>query len=730
MDHHHRTSPFSPRAFLAVVLFLALSAHVLAQSPPKDLAAQLAAVETQLANPTTAPRIRLQLALDADTLRARLIALQPNDDRVATWFADRAAYQLDLAASTGLDLVCIFGLPTQAQADQVRPFAQAALDLAQQADAAATAATTALELRLLDRTRPPNPAEVAAIESRLTKLVETEQARRIPMLRALARTLLASTSTDPARAAATAQDAVRDLKDVSAPTPALKRSLQIARGAALIHAAFGEHARDVSDLALVQFRDIDLANPAADPDTTLRARLGMARTGLINPPTQPTTPTARLEAEAAAAFLVASSNTNLAARPALIADAVRTLFAASPTAEQIAAGAPDTRILICEKIAAILPKTVPIAALPPEAAFARAVTLARSAKPDDAQSRDEAAGLFALASDRTDATASLRCAARWERAVVLAESGDEFAAIDALARVFTEDVSCAQALTAAQRFAEAFLARNPPGTSMASQWSTRKGVFRIALLLLLERQPNDRWRTEFVRLAATDAAASAKPLGGLPDDFTRATSTAKGITSEAARDAAFATLADALALHLERRRTEVSAMPTPAPGWAALNPSARAALEWMRAHDPQRLPLATLLVGETLAYSGDPGALAVLAPLAGGPIDRPDDPQFIRFRFALAKSQRLNNEHAKAFSTLREAADRLEGAPGTTTRDPAFWAAWAEMLAILQSLNADGSRTEDLRVQIKRLELLDPTLGGPPHAEAIRKIRDSLARPG
>lgn len=708
------------------------AATLLAQFAPTDLAAQLATIEATLNDPAHQTSSRADLARSADELRARLIAALPADDRVATWFADRAAYQLDLAASTGLDLVCIFGLPTQAQADQVRPFAQAALDLAQQADAAATAATTALELRLLDRTRPPNPAEVAAIESRLTKLVETEQARRIPMLRALARTLLASTSTDPARAAATAQDAVRDLKDVSAPTPALKRSLQIARGAALIHAAFGEHARDLSDLALVQFRDIDLANPAADPDTTLRARLGMARTGLINPPTQPTTPTARLEAEAAAAFLVASSNTNLAARPALIADAVRMLFAASPTAEQIAAGAPDTRILICEKIAAILPKTVPIAALPSEAAFARAVTLARSAKPDDAQSRDEAAGLFALTSDRTDATASLRCAARWERAVVLAESGDELAAIDALARVFTEDVSCAQALTAAQRFAEAFLARNPPGTPMASQWSTRKGVFRIALLLLLERQPNDRWRTEFVRLAAASAAASANagPLGGLPDDFTRATSTAKGITSEAARDAAFATLADALALHLERRRTEVIAMPTPAPGWAALNSSARAALEWMRAHDPQRLPLATLLVGETLAYSGAPGALAVLAPLAGGPIDRPDDPQFIRFRFALARAQRLNNEHAKAFSTLREAADRLEGAPGTTTRDPAFWAAWAEMLAILQSLNADGSRTEDLRVQIKRLELLDPTLGGPPHAEAIKRVRDAVARPG
>lgn len=755
MDHSKQTRPAPCQSQTALRLAVRIAARAgialcalpsivpatpaHAQTPaapkPADLVAQLAVLESQLTNPATAPDARAQLALDADNLRSRLIALQPNDHRAATWLTDRAAYQLDLAAATGLDVVCIFGLPTPAQSAQVRPFAEAALELAQQADTAAAAAISALESRLLDRTNPPAPGAVAEIEQRLSALVETEQARRIPMLRAMARTLLAATTADPARAAAIAQDAVRDLENVPTPTPGLRRAVHIARGAALIHAAFGSQAQDFSDHALNQFHGIDLIPdlPNADPDTALRARLGMARTGGVNPPLRADTPTSRLEAEAAAAFLVAESFRNLARRSQLISDAVRILFTSAPTAGQIAAGALDTRVLLCEKIAAILPRTVPIASLPPEAAFARAVTLARAGKPNDpgyAAARDETASLFALVADRTDAPGSLRCAARWERAVVLAGSSDEFAAFDALARVFTEDPSCTQAPDAAERTAETFISKNPPGSTLSPQWLLRSGVYRAALLLLLERRADDRWRAAFVRLAASDLARPASPRSpdGLPDDLGRATQLAAAMSTDAARASALAALADGLALSMDRRRTETLAAPDPAAAWKALHPTARASLVWTRAHDPQRTPLYTLLVGETLAYADDRAALPLLAPLSGTSIDQPDSPLFVRFRFALSRAQRLNNEQAKAFTTLREAADRLEGAPGTKTRDPDFWAAWAEMLTILQSMNADGSHTSDLRVQINRLELLDPTLGGPPHAEAIKRVRDSVGR--
>lgn len=710
-------------------------------STSADLPAQLVALESQVNNPAADAALRAQAAAQADDLRARLIAAHPADSRVAGWLADRAAYQLDLAATSGLDLVCLFGLPTPAQSAHVRPFAESALQLAQQADQSATASISALEARLLDRAQPPSPAELAAIESRLATLVETEQARRIPTLRALARTLLAATSNDPARAAAIAQDAARDLKPIVPPNPAAKRAHQIALGAALLHSASGDRASEIADLAHAQFRDIELAG--ADPDTTLRARLGMIRTGVLKP--NPSSPAAPLEVEAAAAFLVHSSSRDLVARPHRIADAVRTLFATAPTAAQVAAGAPDTRMLICEKIASILPRTVPIQSLPPEAAFCKAVTLARAAKPEDARTRDEAVSLFTLAADNPSAAPALRCAARWERAVVLAQalpaaptttpaaaSPEELAAFDALARVFTEDAACTESLAAARRTADTFLRRNPPGVATAPDWSPRKSVYRAALALLLDREPDDRWRIEFIRLAAADLSAPVQvpDAGALPAPFERAATLIDQLSTEDARSAARPMLADALAAYMDRRRTTLLALPAPeaTSAWKLFIPASAHALEWSRANDPQRVPLHTLALGEARAATGDPQALALLAPLSGTPIDQPDGPQFIRFRFALSRAQRLNNEHAKAFTTLREAADRLEGAPGTTARDPAFWAAWAEMLAILQTLNTDGSRSADIRVQIQRLELLDPALGGPPHAEAIKKIRDSVGR--
>ena len=48
------------------------------------------------------------------------------------------------------------------------------------------------------------------------------------------------------------------------------------------------------------------------------------------------------------------------------------------------------------------------------------------------------------------------------------------------------------------------------------------------------------------------------------------------------------------------------------------------------------------------------------------------------------------------------------------------------MLAILQGQNGDGARSPDIRVQIKRLELLDARLGGAPYAERIRQVRAAV----
>ena len=111
---------------------------------------------------------------------------------------------------------------------------------------------------------------------------------------------------------------------------------------------------------------------------------------------------------------------------------------------------------------------------------------------------------------------------------------------------------------------------------------------------------------------------------------------------------------------------------------------------------------------------------------SGGPRDRADAPFWPRYKLALARAQGAAAQHAEALATFREVADHVVGAPGSSLRDPAYWAAWTEMIAIQHSQNENGARSPDIRVQIKRLELLDPNLGGPPWSDRIKQVRAAI----
>lgn len=662
---------------------------------------------------------RRRVLAQADELRARLLSVAPDDEQAATWLADRAAYALDQAGSGGLDVVVLLGVPTREQAEQAQAIAERAQELLTRAEAASAQAVARLESRLLDRMTPLDPAASADIERRLRHLVDTEQARRIPYLRALAQTLAAGATGDERRRAALATSAVRTLKDLPAPTPALAASRLAAIGLALVQAADSEHQAELLRAAGDQFALALEQAGGADTGVRVRAALGLVRVGRATTvPSLDADPDAQRELEqlaleARAALELSRARRSVADRVELASSAVRLLISSAPTPEQVSLGAPDRRPAVYQKIAESLRRDVPLKLLPAEAGFAKAITLARGAGPGDERARAEAAELLRGVAERADAPAALRAQARWESAVIAASSGDESRELQALGEVFSREPESEYALPAARRVFEAFSRRPGPSTALPEPLRRLLPLRERALQTLIARGPADDWRQEGVRLALADLGEPTLRGAALE----RARTLALAVAAEPARDAARASVNDAL-YRLVLRTTDASSA-APAAERAGL---ARLAAAHAAAFDENRRPEYALILGEAQLAAADPAARATLEALKAGPIDHPDSPLWGRFRFALAHAQLKAGDRAAAFVTLREVAEALEAEAGSASRPPDYWRAWSEMLEIQQALNARGERSADILVQIARLELIDPQLGGAAYAPRIRAV--------
>lgn len=734
---------------------------VWAQSTLPELETQLAQVSTDLGQPLSASGRMLALSRQEEVLK-RLIALAPSDDRVPTWLTERALCVFEQIAADGSDLTVLVGLPGPGQIERVRELARNALDLADRAEIAAKTAAARLEAQLVDRSQPSDQAKARAaqIEQRLTVLVDLEQRQRIPYVRALARILLAATggARDQAQAAA------RELLALNATTPRLITQRKLGIGFGLIHAAalVPDRAEDVLKTAAFQLTPVAERYTAMGGDVgmsldqidALRARLGLLRAGR-SVSLRPRGPEAALEAEldlleaeAQAAALLDRGSRVPHQRADLVTQAIKLLLPLLPPASSTAADVPGTlerQARVYEKIAMVTPASVPLLQLPPEAGFAIAVTKLRMAGKDDRTARNDAQTLLQQVAQRIDASPALRASARWERAVVVAQLGDALAELDAVSEVVVQSAESPMAVKAATRVVDLFAQQQAgtalgapasQGTAIAStlsnlpeSWRTRLGLLRSALSLLLSKdgkRGDQRWQQESAKFAVYELSSSTT-LEALERalDLHEMLGALKPDSSEARA------IAEALWRVVDRRRAEAALLAERVSGsgslgksaFDALVPWATRALAWSRRHDPEREPAYALVLGEALVGTGDAQAVNVLSELQNGPVDHPDSPLWSRLRFALAGAYRLSGEPSRAFLTLRQITDRLEGAPGTTARDPAYWAAWAEMLTVLQSQNTDGARSADIRGQIKRLELLDDQFGSGPASDRIRALR-------
>jgi hypothetical protein len=744
----NRGAPNVARASRAVVVAIALSGPAAvvtgAASPTTSaLVEKLAGVEKEVA---TAPdaQTRMKAAERADQVRAELLATASDDERAATWLADRAAHALDVPASTGLDLVVLLGVPTREQAETVLASAERALDLANRADAAASQAIARLEARLLDRATMPDAAATADFERRLRLLVDVEQTRRIPFLRATARTMIAAASTDADRAGDMANMAIREIKDLQTPGASLAASKHLLMAFALTHAARGDRAQDILRAAQVQFENaLILSGPGVDPAIPMRARLGLVRIGAekagaaeaIDAASVGLSSGARkdlkvLLTEARAADALMRARLDPTRKVEFVSRAVRWLASTSPTADEVSLGEPDRRPTVQQKIAEIVPRGVSLGALPAEAAFATAVTNARSLSVSDTNGRAEAAAMFQSVAQRMDAPSELRSQARWERAVVIAQgSGTTIERtaleIDALADVLSSDPLGDYAYPAARRIVEVFVARSGAGDTPGPSGLENKSEAVVkALRLLMAREASDRWGRESAHLAAFELRR------GAPGAVERAGAFIDVIPDPGARAEAARLTSATLARKAEEQRTLLTKHPDAAAAsgitWKSLAQKAAVLSTWAEARDPSRTTESRVLLGEAQFESGDSRASETLAKLDDAQVGALGISVWTRWKFALARVQQAQGDLARAFGTLREITLRLEGEPGQSARESAYWRAWAQMLTIMESMNTDGSRTSDIRAQIKRLELIDRTLGGGPDADIIRAIQSRL----
>jgi hypothetical protein len=143
--------------------------------------------------------------------------------------------------------------------------------------------------------------------------------------------------------------------------------------------------------------------------------------------------------------------------------------------------------------------------------------------------------------------------------------------------------------------------------------------------------------------------------------------------------------------------------------------------------DPVQLGRFELDLAEAMLEAGDAGALAVFKRLQAQEGTLPGGAP--RVRLGLGRAEMLAGSTAGAFAALREAATRLDAPPASGSgpaRVDAFWHAWTLMLELLQTQNADGTRSGTIRAQIKRLEAIDADLGGEPWKGRIGKIRGAL----
>lgn len=658
-----------------------------------------------------------------ESIRARgeLISIGAGDDRLATWLLDQAEAVLQRAGADGAALSVVYGLPTPAQRARVREAAAEAVALVGRAQEAAEGTVERLEASLFAaRGDAAKAAEVSArIEPRMTVLVDRELAWRAPMLRARGAVLVAATMEgagadgERRRLALAAEEEVEGIRG---PTQATESARAVVMGAALLIAGERERAKGTFDLAV------------GEPGVTgEEAALGAALAGGVREELEGLAggeaPVLRLlRAEAAARGMLAGLPEKGDER---IAGQRRAFAGLGGVVGMCLVGdmGDAFEALVFEKVAVATEKDAPggpidVAQMGEMIRLGRGVWLFGHAS-SPAVWEEGRALLRALAS--AEGTQGWRVRALRElgegltRRVLESDAGSPGDAEEAMGWL-VEVMKITPARAAAVlgdgvRLINWAARARLSGDERARFVAAERRLIEQAALVKPAPEGMDALRAEYARTyaAAKGEAITRDTLGRVLEICTprvKDGGVMNGLV-EIIADRAMDTLSGA-----ERED------------------AARLVVDWGTARGAAfaarfRVPLA-----QAAMERGD--ARACLVELrAIGALDGPAlrESERVRARLLMGRAQRATGDADGAFATLRTLADELDHDPvsGAEPKRPeAFWAAWAEMLEILATQNADGARTASMRLQINRLALIDAAFGGGAPGTRIGVVRDSL----
>jgi hypothetical protein len=710
----------------AAALVLALG--ILAAPAWGQDAAALAAAERRAADKSLSTRERELEADRAIEIRRSLLRSNADDAKATAWMIDQAAALLARLGRDGSDSAAVFGIPLPAQREAAEKGAGEAAELltaAKQRVEQAARATQDL---------PPDDPRSAAVEQ--------DRGVRIPFFRARAEVILAALAQGAERSnhADAARGAIAALV-LANPGPEAARRVNLA-AALVLHRA----PPDPADLqtALDECTWVvrtGVESPGAIPPVS-RAEgwLGLAAAGiglgrvdqalaaldaaLGQPPF-----TEHGHADPLWCVLAADAATRaLYERARATGDAALLARAVSRQDALLARGdlglkAESLRPLVFEKLASLSP--IQGLDTPPAIRLARAIVQAR-----DRSQREGAMAALAVVAERPDA-GPYAADALWELAVLLtqppggsaAERIRAATALTRLAREFRDHPRAQEAIVAALAHARDLAVESPDADVRKVAQAAYAQALSVATTAYTGLPKIDRWRYERARLLA-------EPLWGAPTAADLATAlslleamapgAAVGADADRLYERVQTAALDGTLKELGALRSAGQADQIPALARDRAVPAARRAVAWAAAHASPLRNTFQLDSADAMVEAGDAQAAAIYQSLLPGASELPGGEA--RVRLGLARALILTGDGPGAFTHLRQVAASLDApVPGGPVRAEAFWHSWTLMLELLAGQNRDGSRSGQIRAQIKRLQTIDAGLGGEPWKSRILK---------
>lgn len=714
-----------PRNRCATLLVAMWACAAVAQ-PPSDITSELQATERRAADKSISLREREQASDKAIELRKKIIdAAKAEEAGLPDLLITQAAAQLARLGRDGSDTAAIFCIPLPAQSQAVHETADAALALLSRA-------SSILEKKQQDLAGQNIPAD----DPRAVQL-EQDRTVRIPFFASRAHVLIAACSAGKDRKAH-AQAAFDSIGKLALATSGPESTRRVTMGAALLL-----RANDAADFqsAAEEFGWVLTSGPGEKPPAGASAinraeawfGLVLAAAAIGKPDTvldqfrgaqsrEPFTvegkPDALLIVLAADAITRAWAEHGFSNKSRGSLDAAVAEQQAILRRTDLGVRADALRPLAFQKLNVLVQQNSSYSDLPPAMRLARAIDVAR-----DPERRSEALKDLAAVAAEPDA-GEFAADALWESAVLRMQGSPsrpdrQAAATDLtrLARDFPGAARAVEAITAALAYLQA-LAREGPDSNAA---------YLAALAVATEKYPTlptiDTWRYEHARLivdlntgdlpTALRVLREVSPKAAISKDAFKLCERVQG----SVLDAQWAAISDA----------RKGGKPVVDLARQTLLPEARLAVEWSQSHNNASLDRFRADLADALTECGDATGRPIYESLIQSKAQVPGG--LARLHLGQARALLISGNAPGAFAILRDLAAATDAVPQgqpATSRPEPFWHAWTLMLEELASRNADNARTGTIRTNIKRLETIDPGLGGEPWKSRITKVQSSL----